>query len=340
MRIGAAPQSYFLPPLDFLLPLDRSWSGNMTSEPTGSVHVPVLLEEVLRLLQPQRGGLFLDATVGLGGHARAILDATGRAGHLLGIDRDAETLNMAAQRLAPFRGHYQLVQANFSEVREIAAQKGMEHFQGILADLGVSSLQLDSPERGFSFQKEGPLDMRMDRGLDLTAAEVVNHYPERDLANLIFGYGEERHSRRIAREIVKARPLRSTKALADVIAKAVHSRGYRRIHPATRTFQALRIFVNEELTQIPRFIEAAADLLASGGRIAIISFHSLEDRVVKECFRKLSRNCACPPEILLCQCGNRRWLKLVTKKPVVPSQAEMERNPRSRSAKLRVAEKI
>jgi 16S rRNA (cytosine1402-N4)-methyltransferase len=334
MRIAAATQSDFFPPLNW------SWSENMTSEPSGSVHVPVLLEEVLHLLQPQRGGLFLDATVGLGGHASAILDAAGRAGHLLGIDRDAEALNIAAQRLAAFRGQYQLVQANFSEVREIAAQQGIEHFQGILADLGVSSLQLASPERGFSFQKEGPLDMRMDQGLDLTAAEVVNRYPERDLANLIFRYGEERHSRRIAREIVKARPLRSTKALADVIAKAVHSRGHQRIHPATRTFQALRIFVNEELTQIPRFIEAAADLLASGGRIAIISFHSLEDRAVKECFRRLSQNCVCPPEVPLCRCGNRRWLKLVTKKPVVPSQAEMESNPRSRSAKLRVAEKI
>ena len=312
----------------------------MASQPTRSVHVPVLLEEVLQFLEPQRRGLVLDATIGLGGHASAILDVAGPAGQLLGIDRDREALDLAAQRLARFREQYQLVHANFSEVREIAAQKGIERFQGILADLGVSSLQLDSPERGFSFQKEGPLDMRMDQDLDLTAAEVVNHYPERDLANLIFTYGEERHSRRIARAIVKARPLRSTKALAEVIAQAIRFRAHQQIHAATRTFQALRIFVNDELAQIPKFIQAAADLLASGGRIAIISFHSLEDRVVKECFRKLSRNCACPPEILLCQCGNRRWLKLVTKKPVVPSQAEMERNPRSRSAKLRVAEKI
>ena len=312
----------------------------MASQPTRSVHVPVLLEEVLQFLEPQRRGLVLDATIGLGGHASAILDLAGPAGHLLGIDRDVEALDLAAQRLARFRGQYQLVHGRFSEVREIAAQRGIERFQGILADLGVSSLQLDSPERGFSFQKEGPLDMRMDQDLDLTAAEVVNHYPERDLANLIFTYGEERHSRRIARAIVKARPLRSTKALAEVIAQAIRLRAHQQIHAATRTFQALRIFVNDELAQIPKFIQAAADLLASGGRIAIISFHSLEDRVVKECFRKLSRNCVCPPEILLCQCGNRRWLKLVTKKPVVPSQAEMERNPRSRSAKLRVAEKI
>jgi 16S rRNA (cytosine1402-N4)-methyltransferase len=259
---------------------------------------------------------------------------------LLGIDRDVEALHLAAQRLARFRGQYQLVHGRFSEIREIAAQKGIESFQGILADLGVSSLQLDSPERGFSFQKEGPLDMRMDRGLDLTAGEIVNHYPERDLANLIFTYGEERHSRRIARAIVKARPLRSTKVLAEVIAKATRFGAHQQIHPATRTFLALRIFVNDELAQISKFIQAAADLLASGGRIAIISFHSLEDRVVKECFRKLSRNCVCPPATPLCQCGNRRWLKLVTKKPVVPSQAEIERNPRSRSAKLRVAEKI
>jgi 16S rRNA (cytosine1402-N4)-methyltransferase len=312
----------------------------MASQPTRSVHVPVLLEEVLQFLEPQRRGLVLDATIGLGGHASAILDVAGPAGHLLGIDRDVEALHLAAERLARFRGQYQLVHGRFSEIREIAAQKGIESFQGILADLGVSSLQLDSPERGFSFQREGPLDMRMDRGLDLTAGEIVNHYPERDLANLIFTYGEERHSRRIARAIVKARPLRSTKVLAEVIAKAARFRAHQQIHAATRTFQALRIFVNDELAQISKFIQAAADLLASGGRIAIISFHSLEDRVVKECFRKLSRNCVCPPEIPLCQCGNRRWLKLVTKKPVVPSQAEIERNPRSRSAKLRVAEKI
>lgn len=302
------------------------------------VHEPVLLQEVLECLQARRGGLFLDATVGLGGHARAILEATGSS-RLVGIDRDGEALDLAAQRLAPFCGRFQLVQASFSEIREIAVQKGIESCQGILADLGVSSLQFDSPERGFSFQRGGPLDMRMDRDFALTAAEVVNHYSESDLANLIFTYGEERGARRIARAIVRARPLATTKALADVIVKAVGFRTYQRIHPATRTFQALRIFVNDELGQISKFIKGAVDLLAQGGRIAIISFHSLEDRIVKEEFRRLSQDCICPPGIPKCQCGRQRLLQLVTKKPLVPSALEVARNPRSRSAKLRVAEK-
>ena len=312
----------------------------MANQQTESVHVPVLTEEVVQFLQPQQGGLFLDATIGLAGHASVLLESLGPNGQLLGIDRDAEALALAAQRLTAFRGRYQLVHANYSEIREIAAQKGIQQFQGILADLGVSSLQLNTPERGFSFQQEGPLDMRMDRELDLTAAEVVNHYPERDLANLIFTYGEERLSRSIARAIVRVRPFHSTKALADVIAKATRFRGYQRIHPATRTFQALRIFVNDELARIPQFVRSAVDLLASRGRIAIISFHSLEDRIVKDCFRKLGHDCVCPPEMPQCQCGQQRLLNVLTKKPVVPSEAEMDRNPRSRSAKLRVAEKI
>jgi 16S rRNA (cytosine1402-N4)-methyltransferase len=312
----------------------------MTGLELESIHLPVLLQEVLQFLEPQKGGLFVDATIGLGGHARAILEAAGQRGQLLGIDRDAEVLHLAARRLASVAARYELVHANFSEIREIAVQKNIDHCRGILADLGVSSLQLNSPERGFSFQNAGPLDMRMDRELDLTAAEVVNHSAERDLANLIFTYGEERHSRRIARSIVKARPLNSTKELADVIAKAVHKKGYQRIHPATRTFQALRIFVNDELARIPRFISSAVDLLASAGRIAIISFHSLEDHIVKDCFRRLSQDCVCQPGTLKCECGNQRLLKVLTKKPVVASEVERHRNPRSRSAKLRVAEKI
>jgi 16S rRNA (cytosine1402-N4)-methyltransferase len=312
----------------------------MASHRIEPIHLPVLLQEVVQFLQPQHGGLFIDATIALGGHASAILEAAGAGGRLLGIDRDAEVLDLAAHRLAKFRGQYELVHANFSDIQEIAALKGIEKVQGIIADLGVSSLQLESPDRGFSFRSEGPLDMRMDRQLDLTAAEVVNRYSERDLANLIFTYGEDRHSRRIARAIVKARPLRDTKALADVIAKSIPARGYQRIHPATRTFQALRIFVNDELARIPQFIRGASRLLASGGRIAVISFHSLEDRMVKGCFRSLSQDCVCPSGISPCRCGNQRVMSILTKRPVIPSEAELERNPRSRSAKLRVAERL
>ena len=305
-----------------------------------SIHLPVLLEEVLSFLQPERGGFFVDATIGLGGHARALLSAGNQVQQLLGIDRDAEALIRANERLADFQGRYHLVHANFAEIGEIAAQKGVQSCQGILADLGVSSLQFDSADRGFSFQREGPLDMRMDREAELTAGEVVNHYSEKDLANLIFNYGEEHRSRSIARAIVAARPIHNTKMLADIVYRAVHARGYQRIHPATRTFQALRIFVNDELGRLPLFIRSAVDLLSSGGRLAIISFHSLEDRIVKETFRSLSHECVCPPGSLLCQCGQKKLLKLLTKKPAVPSEAEISRNPRARSAKLRVAERI
>jgi len=305
-----------------------------------SIHLPVLLEEVLSFLQPERGGFFVDATIGLGGHARALLSAGNQVQQLLGIDRDAEALIRANERLADFQGRYHLVHANFAEIGEIATQKGVQSCQGILADLGVSSLQFDSADRGFSFQREGPLDMRMDREAELTAGEVVNHYSEKDLANLIFNYGEEHRSRSIARAIVAARPIHNTKMLADIVYRAVHARGYQRIHPATRTFQALRIFVNDELGRLPLFIRSAVDLLSSGGRLAIISFHSLEDRIVKETFRSLSHECVCPPGISQCQCGQKKLLKLLTKKPAVPSEAEISRNPRARSAKLRVAERI
>ncbi|HEU0004662.1 MAG TPA: 16S rRNA (cytosine(1402)-N(4))-methyltransferase RsmH [Terriglobia bacterium] len=315
----------------------RSW--DMTHMDAESIHLPVLLEEVLNFLRPERGGLFVDATIGLGGHAQALLTA-GNQVELLGIDRDAEALLRANGRLVDFQGRYYLAHANFAEIGEIAAQKGVRSCQGILADLGVSSLQFDSADRGFSFQREGPLDMRMDREAELTAGEVVNHYSEKDLANLIFNYGEEHRSRSIARAIVAARPIHSTKTLAEVVCRALHARGYRRIHPATRTFQALRIFVNDELGRLPLFIHSAVDLLSSGGRLAIISFHSLEDRIVKETFRLLSHECVCPPGILQCQCRQKKLLKLLTKKPAVPSEAEISRNPRARSAKLRVAERI
>jgi len=311
----------------------------MTDSDSGSIHLPVLLNEVVSFLRPEQGGLFIDATIGLGGHSQALLAAGGQV-EILGIDRDAEALIHANQRLADYQGRYHLVHANFAEIGEIAAQKGVQSCQGIVADLGVSSLQFDSAGRGFSFQREGPLDMRMDREAELTAGEVVNHYSEKDLANLIFNFGEERRSRSIARAIVAARPIYNTRMLADIVSRAVRARGYHRIHPATRTFQALRIFVNDELGRLPLFIRSAVNLLSSGGRLAIISFHSLEDRIVKEVFRSLSHDCVCPPGISQCQCGQKKLLKPLTKKPALPSETEIGRNPRARSAKLRVAERI
>jgi 16S rRNA (cytosine1402-N4)-methyltransferase len=305
-----------------------------------SIHQPVMLEEVLEFLRPQPRGFFIDATVGLGGHAEAILKASHPGGKLLGIDQDLEALNRAADRLAPFQSRFQLVHANFYQLREIALQRQMSKCDGILFDLGVSSLQLDLPERGFSFQKDGPLDMRMDREQSITAEEIVNYYPEKDLANILFQFGEESFSRRIARSIVKARPLRSTVQLADVVAKALPFQRARRIHPATKTFQALRIFVNDELGRLAQAIKAAVELLSPGGRIVIISFHSLEDRIVKESFRSHSRECVCPRSSATCVCGNRKILRLLTRKPLLPGVKETSENPRSRSAKLRVAEKL
>jgi len=293
-----------------------------TGRGTEWLHRPVMLEEVIGLLQPRSRGFYVDATVGLGGHAEALLKASSPSGTLLGIDQDLEALSLVDRRLAPYTGRYQLVHANFSQLKEIAAERHIESCDGILFDLGVSSLQLDSAERGFSFQKDGPLDMRMDRELSLTADEVVNRYPEKELANLIYRYGEEPLSRRIAADIVKARPLRSTHVLAAVIAKARRFRGYQRIHPATKTFQALRIFVNDELSRLSMALRSATDLLGQGGRIVVLSFHSLEDRIVKQTFRALSSDCVCSSGLAGCVCGNRKVLRLLTRRPVQASQNE------------------
>jgi len=332
------PQSHYEIPRQIL---DYSTSALEQGPPADPIrHSPVLLKEVLEFLRPLPGGFYIDATLGLGGHSEAILEASGNRGELLGIDRDEEALFIASQRLARFRGRYHVVHANFADLKEIARQRGFTECDGIVADLGVSSLQLEKAERGFSFQKDGPLDMRMDHDLALTADEVINQYPEKDLANLIFQFGEEHRSRTIARAIVRSRPIHSTRVLASVIARAVHSRSRERIHPATRTFQALRIFVNDELGKIAPFIHSAVDLLKVGGRIAIISFHSLEDRIVKVALRSLTQECSCFPGVVRCECGKRKVLKVVTKKSVMATEVEIRENPRSRSAKLRVAEKI
>lgn len=302
--------------------------GDLTIEDR---HLPVLLEEAVAVLQPRSGGRYLDATVGLGGHAEAILIESAPAGRLYGIDRDAETLALAGSRLGRFGSRVELHQADFAALDTIAAANGWSPFDGMVFDLGFSSFQLDNASRGFSFMKDGPLDMRMDRqGDDKSAADLLARISERELARLLQDYGEERWARRIAARIVQerqSRPLTSTAQLARVVASAVPRRAWpRRIHVATRTFQAVRIAVNNELARLRRGLQDAVKWLTTGGRICIISFHSLEDRIVKETLRGWARSD--PPGV-----------HLLTKRPVVPTEREMKANPRARSAKLRAAER-
>jgi 16S rRNA (cytosine1402-N4)-methyltransferase len=289
-------------------------------------HVPVMTAEVLQYLRPERGGFFVDCTVGLGGHARALLEAG--ATRLLGLDRDRDALARAGQTLAPWSSRIELVHADYRDVAGVLDERRITNVDGALADLGVSSLQLDEAGRGFSFQRDEPLDMRMDRSSGETAAQLVAAASERELADVIFEYGEERFSRRIARALVRARedaPVETTGRLAAIVRRAVPRRGFMRIDPATRTFQALRIWVNRELDALDRFIATLAGRLRVGGRLAIISFHSLEDRVVKHTFRALERE--------------KALATVLTRKPILPSAHEVAANPRARSAKLRVAER-
>ncbi|HEX5688694.1 MAG TPA: 16S rRNA (cytosine(1402)-N(4))-methyltransferase RsmH [Roseiflexaceae bacterium] len=295
-------------------------------------HVSVLLAEVIAGLEPRAGGHFLDGTVGGGGHAAAILDVSGPDGRLLGIDADPAALAAAERRLARFGARAQLVHGNFGEMQRLARSAGIERFDGILLDLGVSSHQLDTPERGFSFLADAPLDMRLDSTAEETAADLVNELPESELADLIYQYGEERGSRRIARAIVEARRksrVETTLALAAIVERALGGR-HGKIHPATRTFQALRIATNRELERLEAALPQAVELLAPGGRLAIIAFHSLEDRIVKQFFRAESGYGGAD--------GPTR-LRIITKKPIEATQDEIRTNPRARSAKLRVAER-
>lgn len=306
------------------------------------MHTPVLLQEVITLLQPRPGGIYIDATVGAGNHAAAILAASAPDGTLFGLDQDSRALDIAGEQLAEFGDRVHLLHSNFKYLNQIANRYNIPQADGILLDLGVSSMQFDQAQRGFSFQQLGPLDMRMNQFSGQSAAELVNHLPEAELANLIYNYGEERRSRRIARAIVKARPIADTLELADVIAKAIptkRSRGgkYRpAIHPATRTFQALRIAVNDELGVLEQVLPQAIQQLKPGGRLAVISFHSLEDRIVKHYFRQEAQDCICPPQQPVCTCKHKAVIDIITKKPVTPSSAEIDANPRARSAKLRV----
>ena len=291
------------------------------------------------MLAPESGEVYLDGTLGAGGHAEGILKASAPRGRLLGLDLDPEALAIARQRLLDFQERAIIKQASYLSAADILAEIGWEKVNGIVLDLGVSSMQIDRPGRGFSFLGEGPLDMRFNQDSGRNAADLVNNLGEEELANLIYQYGEERFSRRIARAIVASRPIHTTQDLAALIKKAVP--GYEsHIHPATRTFQALRIATNKELETLSEALPRLADCLAPAGRIAIISFHSLEDRIVKRFFKLESQDCICPPEQPVCTCGHTASLKVLTKKPVRATEQEIQQNPRSRSAKLRVAEKL
>ena len=299
-------------------------------------HVPVLLKEAIDFLAVRRGGTYIDATVGLGGHSYEIAKRLGAPGHLIGLDKDPAALEIASEKLVAGRSSLvageppdwptvTLLHRSFADVAE-GQRPGT--IDGILADIGVSSLQLDDATRGFSFQADGPLDMRMNPQSERTAEQVVNHLDERELADVIYEFGEERRSRRIARAICRSRPIQSTAQLADLVSAAARpmNQAERRIHPATRTFQALRIFVNRELDDLKALLEAAPQILKSGGRVVVISFHSLEDRIVKDAFRDGEKK--------------YKYFRVLTKKPVTASEEESDRNPRARSAKLRAAEKV
>ena len=291
------------------------------------LHEPVLVPETVALLEPSRGGLFVDCTIGLGGHSRALLEAG--ADRVLGLDRDPDALHLAANELKDFGDRLELVHADYRDLLQVLDERRIGDISGALADLGVSSMQLDSAGRGFSFQRDEPLDMRMDRTAGETAAERLADVEEEDLANVIFQYGEERHSRRIARAVVRARdasPILTTGQLAQIVRRAIPVRGYQRIDPATRTFQALRIWVNQELDGLDAFLQTASRRLLLGARLAVIAFHSLEDRIVKHTFRALAHGEAA--------------FRVMTKRPIEAGDDEVARNPRARSAKLRAIERF
>jgi 16S rRNA (cytosine1402-N4)-methyltransferase len=316
----------------------------------GVGHRPVLYQEVIDALKPERGGRYIDGTLGAGGHAFGLLQASSPDGLLLGLDLDPQALELAKQRLIAFGDRAILVRSSYTEMKAQLHSLGWSGVQGVLLDLGVSSMQLDTPGRGFSFQADAPLDMRFDPNAMMTAAELVNTISEADLAKILFDYGEERRARQIAKAIIQARPLRTTKELADLILKVsinkekkqqYHNQyGKKKVHPATRTFQALRIAVNQEMDAITSVLPAALDVLSPGGRLAVISFHSLEDRIVKQFIRKESSDCLCPPRQPVCSCGHKASLVEVNRRPIMASQDEILENPRARSARLRVAEKI
>jgi len=310
--------------------------GLETSHPT---HTPVLLQETIEALAVQPGGRYIDCTLGTGGHAAAILAHSSPGGQLLGIDADPEAIKVARARLEAYSSSSLLINENFVNLEAICIKYDFFPVHGILFDLGLSSLQLNGNGRGFSFQHDAPLDMRLGPDQEVTAADIINTSPETELARLLKAYGEEGYSHQIAHHIVRKRPIKTTLQLVQTIEQAIGGRRGR-IHPATRTFQALRIAVNRELEHLEAALKQAANLLGFGGRLVVISYHSLEDRIVKQLMHQESKDCICPPGTPTCICGHTASLRLVNKKVITPSSAEVQLNPRSRSAKLRAAERI
>jgi len=313
--------------------------GLNLSFPVGEItHIPVLKDEVITLIAPRPGGIYVDGTIGLGGHTLALFAAC-QAITVVGIDIDKEALTIAADRLAPFNKRVHFVHGNYRDIDDHLSHLGIDFVDGIILDLGLSSYQLDNPCRGFSFCHDGPLDMRMDRSCSQSAQEIVNRYSEQELTDLIRRYGEERFAARIARAIVRVRkesPIERSEQLAELVKRTIPRQFHpRRIHPATKTFQALRIAVNEELDNLAIGLKAAFAKLQSGGVLAVISFHSLEDRIVKRFFRQQEEPCICSPELPVCLCNKERSAKILTSRPIIPSSAEVAANPRARSAKLR-----
>jgi 16S rRNA (cytosine1402-N4)-methyltransferase len=307
-------------------------------------HISVLYNEVLHYLKPRSGGVYVDGTLGGGGHAGGILDCSSPDGILLGFDRDQEALDAAGLRLSAYGSRVRLFHENYSQLPDVLAREGLESIDGMVLDVGVSSHQLDKAGRGFSFQQDAPLDMRMDGSFGKTAADLVNTLSEKELEQILWDFGEERWARRIAAMIVAARneePITTTLRLVDLVKGAIpRARWEARLHPATRTFQALRIAVNDELKSLERGLVAGIESLKKGGRIVVISFHSLEDRIVKNVFNEFARGCICPKSVPRCVCGKVPVLRKLTGKPVVAGREEIAANPRSRSAKLRAAEKL
>lgn len=311
----------------------------MTAQPDSLPHIPVLLEEVLEGLHLSPGMVIVDGTLGAGGHSEAILNVTAPDGLVFGFDRDETALLLARDRLAKNGDRLIAVHRSYADMGAELHERDIDKVDGVLLDLGYSSMQIDDPARGFSFQYDSPLDMRFDTTGGETASDLANDLSEEALANLIYEYGEERRSRRIARAIVAARPISTTGALAAIVSKAT-PRSRDRIHPATRTFQALRIAVNDELGALERALPQTLELLAPGGRLCVISFHSLEDRIVKRFIRAAASDCVCPPEQPVCTCDTMPTLRKITRKPIRASETEIIANPRARSAKLRVAERV
>lgn len=310
----------------------------------GFHHIPILRETVVSLLNPMRGGVFVDGTLGGGGHAEAVLERLPEDGRLYGIDRDGAAIAAASARLARFGEAFTAIRGNFFDMKRLLAAQGVTEVDGILLDLGVSSYQLDTPQRGFSYHEDAPLDMRMDPSAPLSAYDVVNGYPVEELTRIIREYGEERYASRVANAIVRERekaPLNSTVRLAEIVKLALPAPARREAqHPARRTFQALRIEVNGELEGLSAALNDAHDLLRSGGVLAVITFHSLEDRIAKQAFKTFEHPCTCDPHAPVCTCGKTPTAKVLTKKPIVADEAELQQNPRARSAKLRAIQKL